>query len=441
MLKPRDEWPAGASKNNAELIQKLDRAMQLAGLTNSWGFPIKTRIDMLSTGIRSSLGVKLSGPDLKTLEAYARQVESLLHGLPGTRSVFAERAQSGRYIDVDVQRDAAARYGLSVAQIQRAVQAAVGGESISTIIDGRERYPVTLRFPRAERDGLGALEEIRLKGSNGAIVPLREVASLRVADGPTEIKSENARPVAYVYVDLAGADAGGYLDDAQKLLDEHLVMEPGYTLTWQGQYMNFKAGKARLWSAVAMTLLLVSGLLFLHFRDLRKVGLVLACLPFSAIGGLWLTYLLGYQLSVAVVIGLIALAGVATEFGIVMLLYLDQALEEQPGDAFGAILAGALLRLRPKAMTVAVILGGLLPVMLSDEAGADVMQRIAAPLIGGMISAPLFSLIVIPAVYWLLHRPQPAPFAQPTAPSGVPAAIKGAAQVRGDGGNDQGAAA
>jgi len=432
MLKPRKEWPAGSAKNNAELIQKLDQTMKLAGLTNSWGFPIKTRIDMLSTGIRSALGVKLSGPDAKHLEEYAGRVEAMLRALPGTRSVFAERVQAGRYIDVDVQRDAAARYGLSVAEIQRAVQMAVGGESISTIIDGRERYPVTLRFPRAERDGLGALEEIRLKGSNGAMVPLREVANVRVADGPTEIKSENARPVAYVYVDLNGADAGGYLDQAQKLLDEQLMMEPGYTLSWQGQYMNFKEGKARLWSAVAMTMLLVSGLLFLHFRDLRKVTLVLACLPFSVIGGLWLTYLLGYQLSVAVVIGLIALAGVATEFGIVMLLYMDQALEEKPGDALGAIMSGALLRLRPKAMTVAVILGGLLPVMLSDEAGADVTQRIAAPLIGGMITAPLFSLIVIPAVYWLLHRPRndvranaDASPALATAHAASPAAITG----------------
>jgi Cu(I)/Ag(I) efflux system membrane protein CusA/SilA len=406
MLKPRTEWPEGSAKNNAELIAKLDSTVRLAGLTNSWGFPIKTRIDMLSTGIRSALGVKISGPDLAVLEKQARMVETLLRDLPGTRSVFADRAQSGRYIDINVRREEAARYGLSVAEIQRAVQMAVGGESISTIVDGRERYPVTLRFPRGDRDGLGALEQIRLRSAGGAIVPLREVADLSINDGPTEIKSENARPVTYVYVDIEGADAGGYLEKAQKLLDDRLQLDPGYTMSWQGQYMNFKDGKARLWSAIGMTLLLVSALLFLHFRDLRKVLLVLACLPFSVIGGLWLTYLLGYQLSVAVVIGLIALAGVAAEFGIVMLLYLDQAIDEHPHDAYAAILSGALLRLRPKAMTVAVILGGLLPVMLSDDAGADVMKRIAAPLIGGMITAPLFSLIVIPAVYWLARRPR-----------------------------------
>lgn len=406
MLKPRAEWPEGSARNNAELIAKLDATVRLAGMTNSWGYPIKTRIDMLSTGIRSALGVKISGPDLATLDRHAAQVEALLRAVPGTRSVFADRVQSGRYIDVDVQREQAARYGLSVAEIQRAVQMAVGGESIATVIDGRERYPVTLRFPRADRNGLAALEEIRLKGAGGAIVPLREVANLRIADGPTEIKSENARPVAYVYVDIEGADAGGYLALAQQALDHGMQLEPGYTMSWQGQYMNFKEGKSRLWSAIGMTLVLVSALLFLHFRDLRKVLLVLACLPFSVIGGFWLIWLLGYQLSVAVVIGLIALAGVATEFGIVMLLYLDQALEQHPDAPYEAILSGALLRLRPKAMTVAVILGGLLPVMLSDAAGADVMKRIAAPLIGGMISAPLFSLIVIPSVYWLALRPR-----------------------------------
>jgi Cu(I)/Ag(I) efflux system membrane protein CusA/SilA len=400
---PRAAGPAGSARDNAALIEKLDQAVRLPGLTNSWGYPIKTRIDMLSTGIRSTLGVKLSGPDLGKLDTAAQQVETLLRGLPGTRSVFAERAGAGRYIDVDIQRDAAARHGLSVATIQRALQNAAGGETIGTIVDGRERYPITLRYPRAERDGLAALEQIRLTGAGGEMVPLREVAHVTVADGPTEIKSDNARPVAYVYIDLAGADAGRYLAQAQHLLDTRLKLEPGYSLSWAGQYLNFKDGQARLWSAIGMTLLLVAALLYLHFRNGAKLALVLACLPFSVSGGLWLTYLLGYQLSVAVVIGLIALAGVATEFGIVMLLYLDQALGAEPGAPRQAIMAGALLRLRPKAMTVAVILGGLLPVMLSDAAGADVMKRIAAPLIGGMITAPLFSLIVIPAVYWLLH--------------------------------------
>lgn len=403
-LKPRAQWPAGSARSNEELIAKLDQAVKLPGLTNSWGFPIKTRIDMLSTGIRSALGVKISGPDLAALERQAEDVSALLRTLPGTRSVFADRIGGGRYVDVNVKREEASRYGLSVAAVQSALQNAVGGQTVGTITNGRERYPITLRYPRADRDGVAALEQIRLTGTGGVQVQLQDVADIVISDGPVEIKSENARPVAYVYVDLAAADAGRYLVDAQALLDAKLKLEPGTTLTWQGQYLAFKDGKAALSAAVAMTLLLVAALLYLHFKNARKVALVLACLPFSVSGGLWLTWLLGYQLSVAVVIGLIALAGVATEFGIVMLLYLDQALANTPERPHEAIIAGALLRLRPKSMTVAVILGGLLPVMLSDDAGADVMKRIAAPLIGGMITAPLFSLLVIPVAYLLLTR-------------------------------------
>ncbi len=410
MLKPQSEWPAGSSKQN--LIERLDQAVRLAGLTNSWGYPIKTRIDMLSTGIRTPLGIKISGPDLAQLERISIEMESVLRTLPGTRSVFAERIGSGRYVDIDINRQQAARYGLSVAEIQGVVESAVGGQTVGTIIDGRERFPITLRYSRSDRDSPEALGEIRIKAPSSALVMLRDVARVHVSDGPTEIKSENARPVAYVFIDLSTPDAGGYLAAAQELLDREVHLGTGYSMAWQGQYMNYQNGRLRLWSAVALTLLLVTSLLFLHFRNAVKVGLVLLCLPFSLIGGLWFIYLLGYQLSVAVIIGLIALSGVAAEFGIVMLLYLDQALATlkektaAPGEAdvLSAIISGALLRLRPKAMTVAVILGGLLPVMFSDEAGADVMKRIAAPLIGGMISAPLFSLIVIPAIYLLIQR-------------------------------------
>ena len=408
VLKPKSEWPAGSAKDNADLIRKLDEAVRFAGLTNSWGFPIKTRIDMLSTGIRTPLGIKLSGPDLGQLERISLQAERALRKLPGTRSAFAERVGAGRYVDIDVDRARAARYGLSMAEVHRLIQGAVGGEAVSTIVDGRERYPVTLRFPRADRDSPQALGEIRVKTPSGALVTLSDIARISVADGPTEIKSENARPVAYVFIDLANADTGAWLKAAQPALERELKLPPGYSLTWQGQYLQYEHGKARLWTAVGMTMLLVCTLLYFHFRDARKLGLVLLCLPFSLVGGLWCTYLLGYQLSVAVFIGLIALAGVATEFGIVMLLYLDQALATLPADArradvLEAIVGGALLRLRPKAMTVAVILGGLLPVMFSRDSGADVMQPIAAPLIGGMVSAPLFSLLVIPAIYSLLH--------------------------------------
>lgn len=405
MLKPRDQWPNGGSTQ--DLIRRLDETVRLAGLTNSWGYPIKTRIDMLSTGIRTPLGIKISGTDPRRLEQMAIKAEHLLRELPGTRSVFAERVGAGRYVDIHVNREQAAKYGLSVADIQRAVQSAVGGENVGTIIDGRDRFPITLRYPRGDRGSPSALGDIRLKSPAGGLVMLRSVASVEVADGAAEIKSENARPVAYVYIDLATADVGGYLAAAQQVLEREMRLEAGYTLSWQGQYLQFEHAKARLWSAAALTLGLVALLLYLHFRNPAKIALVLMCLPFSLIGGFWLVYLLDYQLSVAVVIGLIALAGVATEFGIVMLLYLDQALAAGEASEAGidiAIVAGALLRLRPKAMTVGVILGGLIPVMWSDAAGADVMKRIAAPLIGGMVTAPLFSLIVIPAVYKLLHR-------------------------------------
>jgi Cu(I)/Ag(I) efflux system membrane protein CusA/SilA len=414
LLKPKSQWPATGPQTNAGLIQQLDARVKLAGLTNSWGFPIKTRIDMLSTGIRTALGLKLAGPDGAKLEQLAVQAEGILRGVGGARSVFAERTGAGRYVDIQVRRESAARYGLSVADVHRLLQSAVGGEMVTTVVAGRERYPVSLRYPRADRTSPAALEELRLRAPGGALVPLREVATVRIADGPAEIKSENARPVAYVFIDLQTDDAGAYLKQAQAALDSQLQLPPGYSLAWQGQYLNYEGGKLRLGLAVGLTLAMVAALLYLHFNDARKLGMVLLCLPFSLVGGLWLTWLLGFQLSVAVAIGLIALAGVAAEFGIVMLLYLDQALaalhaeQAEPEDSVivAAITSGALLRLRPKAMTVAVILGGLLPVMFSSQAGADVMQHIAAPLLGGMVTAPLFSLIVVPAMYRMQYRAQ-----------------------------------
>lgn len=419
MLKPRSQWPQGSTKQG--LIDKLDQTVRLAGLTNSWGYPIKTRIDMQSTGIRTPLGIKITGTDIVQLERIAIEMESVLRTVPGARSVFAERIGAGRYVDVDIDRQQAARYGLGINAIQSVVEGAMGGQTLGTVIDGRERFPITLRYTRGDRDSLSALNEIRIKAPNGALVALRDVARIHVSDGPTEVKSENARPVAYVFIDLATPDVGSYLLAAQDALDRHVKFDVGYAMAWEGQYLNYQNGKPRLLATVALTLLLISMLLFMHFRDAIKVGVVLLCLPFSLIGGLWFVYLLDYQLSVAVFIGLIALAGVAAEFGVVMLLYLDQALAASKNekktlshaDVATAVIAGALLRLRPKAMTVAVILGGLLPVMFSDAAGADVMKRIAAPLIGGMVSAPLFSLIVIPAIYLIVFRRQSG---QATAP-------------------------
>ncbi|MBT9613850.1 MAG: efflux RND transporter permease subunit [Burkholderiales bacterium] len=406
LLKPRSQWAPGTSID--DVIRKLDSTVHLPGLTNAWGYPIRTRIDMLSTGIRTVLGVKVSGADLAGISAAANQIEAALRNVPGTRAVFAERAASGRYIDIDVDRFQAARYGVSAMDVKRLVEGAIGGETITTVIDGRERYSVNLRYPRAFRDSLTALRASRVVTMNGVHVPLSTLAKISVTDGPAEIKSENGRLVGYVFIDLATRDIGGYVARANQALQK-IKLAPGHAYSWSGQYADLQRAKERLSWVIPATLLLVWGLLLAYFRDWRKPLLTLACVPFALIGGLWLTYLLGYQLSVAVAVGFIALAGVAAEFGVVMLLYIDQALATRkdmpltPAAIRDAIIEGALTRIRPKMMTVAVIVAGLLPIMWSQGDGADVMKRIAAPLVGGMISAPLISLFLIPALYggWL----------------------------------------
>ena len=406
LLKPRSAWAPGTTID--DVIRKLDSTVRLPGLTNAWGYPIRTRIDMLSTGIRTVLGVKVSGPDLAGISAAANQIEAALRDVPGTRAVFAERAASGRYIDIDIDRFQAARYGVSAQDIKRLVEGAIGGEIITTLIDGRARYSVNLRYPRAFRDSLTALRASRVVAMNGVHVPLGTLAKISVTDGPAEIKSENGRLVGYVFVDLATRDIGGYVNRANQALQK-IKLAPGHAYSWSGQYADLQRAKARLSWVIPATLLLVCGLLLAYFRDWRKPLLTLACVPFALIGGLWLTYVLGYQFSVAVAVGFIALAGVATEFGVVMLLYIDQALAARQNVPLtrtvirDAIIDGALTRIRPKMMTVTVIVVGLLPIMWSQGDGADVMKRIAAPLVGGMISAPLISLFLIPAIYraWL----------------------------------------
>ncbi len=406
LLKPRSEWPPGQTVE--QLIQTLDRTVRLPGLTNSWGYPIRTRIDMLSTGIRTAVGVKITGPDLDGIAALAEKIEAVLKQVPGTRAVFGERVAGGRYLDIDIDRAQAARYGVTVADVQRLVQGAIGGENIDTVVDGRERYPINLRYPRALRDSPEALAASRITTPAGVQVPLGTLAKIGIADGPAEIKSENGRLTGYVYIDLESRDLGGYVAAARQAVAAQVELPPGYAVAWSGQYENLQHARERLQWVVPLTLALVLILLYLHFRHPGKVLLVALCLPFSLVGGFWLIYLLGYNLSVAVAVGFIALAGVAAEFGIVMLLYLDNAIEEyrQSGRLLDraalrqAIIQGALLRVRPKMMTVAVIVAGLLPVMFSDGAGSDVMKRIAAPLVGGMLTAPLLSLFVIPALYW-----------------------------------------
>jgi Cu(I)/Ag(I) efflux system membrane protein CusA/SilA len=405
LLKPRDQWPPGETVE--QLIHKLDDQVRLPGLTNSWGYPIRTRIDMLSTGIRTPLGIKVTGPDLAGIAELAQQIAAAIKSVPGTRTVFAERATGGRYLDIDINRAQAARYGVTVADVQRLVQGAIGGENIGTVIDGRERFQINLRYPRALRDSLPALAASRITMPSGAQVPLGELAHLHFSEGASEIKSENARLSAYVYIDITGRDLGGYVGEAKRTLEKSVTLPPGYAIAWSGQYVNLQHAKERMQWVIPLTLILAILLLYMHFRHFGKVLLVLLCLPFSLIGGFWLVYALGYNLSVAVAVGFIALAGVAAEFGVVMLLYLDNAIEDlrcagrlnNRHDLHQAIIQGALLRIRPKMMTVSVIVAGLLPVMFSQGAGAEVMKRIAAPLVGGMLTAPLLSLIVIPVLY------------------------------------------
>ena len=411
LLKPRDQWPKGETME--DLIQKLDERVRLPGLTNSWGYPIRTRIDMLSTGIKTPLGIKVTGPDLVVIAQLAQEIEAAIRSVPGTRTVFAERATGGHYLDIDIDRARAARYGVSVADVQRLVQGVIGGESVGTMVDGRERFQINLRYPRALRDSLPALAASRIVMPSGAQVPLGELAHLRFSDGASEIKSENARLTAYVYVDISGRDLGGYVNEAKHTLEKSLKLPTGYAITWSGQYLNLQHAEERMRWIIPLTLMLVVLVLYVHFRHIGKVMLVLLCLPFSLVGGFWLVYALGYHLSVAVVVGFIALAGVAAEFGVVMLLYIDNAIEDSRRagrlksrhDMREAIVQGALLRIRPKMMTASVILAGLLPVMFSEGTGTEVMKRIAAPLLGGMLTAPLLSLIVIPVLYsWWKER-------------------------------------
>ena len=409
LLKPRSQWPAGESVR--DLIRKLDSAVNLPGLTNAWGYPIRTRIDMLASGIRTTLGLKITGPDPKGIEALAAHIEAVLREVPGTRAVFGERVAGGRYLNIEIDRIRAARFGVTAADINHLVASAIGGETVTTVIDGRERYSVSVRYPRAYRDSLQTLAASRVVTSEGVQVPLSQVAKLAIVDGPSEIKSENGRLTGYVYIDLATPDVGGYVARANRVINSAVKLEPGYVWTWSGQYAELVRAKAQLGWVIPATIALVLLLLYAYFREWVKPLLVLSCLPFALVGGAWFLYALDYQLSVAVAVGFIALAGVASEFGVVMLLYIDQAVAARRTSAVrvdatvlrNAVIEGALTRARPKMMTVAVIVAGLLPIMFSQGDGADMMKRIAAPLIGGMFSAPLISLFLIPVLYsiWL----------------------------------------
>ena len=409
-LKPRDAWRPGMTL--AGIIDELDALVQFPGLTNAWIMPIKTRIDMLATGIKTPVGVKVAGPELAQIEAIGRRIERVLKTLPGTVSAYSERVSAGRYIEIIPRRREAARLGLNIEDINQVVSAAVGGINITETVEGLERYPVNVRFPREQRDDPAKLRELPLVTPSGAQIPLSQVADVRVVEGPPLLKSENARLNGWTFVDIRGVDLGSYVRQAQQAVRTGIELPAGYSITWSGQYEYLSRAQQRLAQVVPLTLLIIFALLYLSFRRVGEAVLVMLSLPFALVGGFWFVWLLGYELSVAVAIGFIALAGVAAEFGVVMLIYLDSALKRYRDenrltsvDALKlAIEEGAVLRVRPKAMTVAVIIAGLLPIMLSEGTGSELMQRIAAPMVGGMITAPLLSLFVVPAIYVLWKR-------------------------------------
>ncbi|MFP3552570.1 efflux RND transporter permease subunit [Paraburkholderia sp. SIMBA_049] len=409
-FKPRSQWRPGMTPE--KLVDELDRTVKVPGLSNVWVPPIRNRIDMLSTGIKTPVGVKISGPDLTQIDRVAAQVEAAVKDVPGVTSALAERLNGGRYIDVDIDRLAAARYGLSVADIQSVVSSAVGGENVGEVIAGRERFPINIRYPREVRDSLEKLRQLPVVTDRGAQIQLGDVAHIAIADGPPSIRSENARLSGFVYVDIRNTDLQSAVKAMQRAVAEKVVLPPGYSIAWSGQFEYLERAAAKLRTVIPVTLVVIFVLLFLTFNSAADALLLMSTVPFALVGGFWLIWILGHAVSVATSVGFIALAGVAAEFGVVMLLYLKGALNRrlEDGEPFtealllDAIREGAVLRVRPKAMTVAVVLAGLVPIMIGHGAGSEVMQRIAAPMVGGMVTAPLLSMFVIPAAWYLLQR-------------------------------------
>jgi len=409
-LKDKSEWREGMTLE--KLINELDRTVNLPGLTNAWLMPIKTRIDMLSTGIKTPVGIKVSGPDLKEIERIGREIEKVLMNVRGTSSAYSERVTGGRYIEVVLDRDKAAFLGINMQEINDVVSAAVGGINITSTVEGLERYPINLRFAREVRDDLEKLREIPVISPTGLEIPLGEVASIKIVDGPPMLKSENARLNGWTFVDIRDVDLGSYVQNAQRVVNKNIKLPAGYSITWAGQYEYLLRASKKLSQVIPVTLMIIFLLLYLTFHRIEEVVLVMATVPFALVGGYWFVFLLGYHMSVATAVGFIALAGVAAEFGVIMLVYLDNAIKERINknqlkseqDLIDTIMEGAVLRVRPKAMTVAVIFAGLIPIMLGQGTGSEVMQRIAAPMVGGMITAPLLSLFVIPTIYFIWKR-------------------------------------
>ena len=408
-LKPREEWREGMTPEG--LRAELNRVVKYTGLTNAWVMPIKTRIDMLATGIKTPVGIKVSGPDLKIIERIGQDLERVLANVEGTSSVYSERVAGGRYVDVDIDRSRASRFGLNIADVQDVVRSAVGGMNVTQTVEGLERYPVNIRYPQRVRDSVQQLRLLPIVTPSGARIALSDVADVKVVDGPPVIKSENARLNGWSYVDIAGRDLGSYVAEAQQVVADFVDLPAGYSLAWSGQYEYMVRAKERLSIVGPVTLAIIVLLLYLNFRRFAEVAIIIGTLPMALIGGLWLLYLLGYDLSVAVGVGFIALAGVAVEIGVVMLVYLNQAIRQHMAtaesesraltldDVRQAVIDGAVMRVRPIMMTVAAIIAGLLPIMLGGGTGSEVMRRIAAPMVGGMVSATILTLIVIPALF------------------------------------------
>lgn len=408
-FKPRSEWRAGMTPE--KLVEELDRTVRVPGLANIWVPPIRNRIDMLATGIKSAVGVKLAGPDLATIERVSTEIEQAVKKVPGVSSALAERLTGGRYIDIDIQRDAAAHFGLNIADVHSLVASAIGGENVGEKVEGLQRFPINVRYQRELRDSLAALRALPIVTEWGQRLTLGDIAQIRVSDGAPMLRSENARLSGWVYVDIRGRDLKGAVQEMQRAVAQQVQLPAGYSVSWSGQFEFLERATAKLKIVVPFTLLIIFVLLYLTFRRVDEALLIMATLPFALVGGIWLLWLLDYNLSVAGAVGFIALAGVAAEFGVIMLLYLRHAWDDRvaagqsaEGDLHAAIQDGAVLRVRPKAMTVAVILAGLFPIMWGAGTGSEVMQRIAAPMVGGMITAPLLSMFVIPAAYLLLRR-------------------------------------
>ena len=434
-LKPESEWRPGMTQD--KLVAELDRVVRVPGLANAWTMPIKARIDMLSTGIRTAVGIKVFGPELDKINDIGAQIETALGPVAGTRNVFAERVTGGYYLDFKVKRDQIARYNLSVADVEMTIESAIGGANVTTTIEGRERYPVNVRYLRDYRNDLDAIRRMQIATPSGAQIPLEQVAEITASTGPTVLRTEQAQLLGYVYIDVGDRDLGGYVADAKAAVANAVKLPPGYTLEWSGQYEYMQRAAERLQIVIPITLGLVIVLLYLNTRRASKVGIVLLAVPFSLIGAFWLLWLLGYNLSVAVWVGIIALAGVDAETGVVMLLYLDQSYDRfkqqgrlrNPQDLQEAIEDGAVKRIRPKMMTVMAILMGLLPIMWSHGAGADVMKRIATPMVGGVVTSFVLELLIYPVIFavWKEWRE-----VRPAMKHGDPAPVTATARIRSD---------